>query len=292
MSDSCGAVRPGRIPDWMRRSIQTDKEYAATHAVLKKNGLQTVCENAKCPNRHECWNHGTATIMILGNVCTRNCRFCSVATGRPAGLDTEEPQRVAEAVETLKLRHVVITSVTRDDLPDGGAEIFAQTIQAIQTRLPQVTVEVLTPDFLGQKEPLYTVLDAGPVVFNHNVETVKRLQPTIRSGATYERSLQVLQDAAEYKGAAIKVKTGIMLGLGETNEEVIECLRDIYDHGVRLLTIGQYMAPTRDHAHTKRFVTPKEFADFEAAAYEMGFASVASGPLVRSSYRADNMVTA
>ncbi|WP_372806065.1 lipoyl synthase [Pontiella sp.] len=291
MNETTEEVRPGRIPEWMRRPIQTDREYAETHEVLKKNGLNTVCEDAKCPNRHECWNHGTATIMILGNICTRDCRFCSIATGKPVGLDTEEPERVAEAVETLKLRHVVITSVTRDDLPDGGAEIFARTITAIKDRVPAVTVEVLTPDFLGRKEPLYKVLDAGPIVFNHNVETVKRLQRSIRSGATYERSLKTLQHAAEYGDGSIKVKTGIMLGLGETNEEVMECLQDIYDHGVRLLTIGQYMAPTRDHAHTKRFVTPKEFVDFEDAAYAIGFEAVASGPLVRSSYRADKMVT-
>ncbi|VGO21193.1 lipoyl synthase [Pontiella sulfatireligans] len=292
MSETTDAVRPGRIPKWMRRPIQTDVDYAETQATLKKNGLHTVCEDAKCPNRHECWNHGTATIMILGNVCTRDCRFCSIATGKPEGLDLGEPLRVAEAVETMKLKHVVITSVTRDDMLDGGAEIFAQTITAIKERVPGLTVEVLTPDFWGRKEPLYKVLDAGPLVFNHNVETVRRLQRSIRSGATYERSLSILKMASEYGDGSIKVKTGIMLGLGETNEEVMECLQDIYEHGVRLLTIGQYMAPTRDHAHTKRFVTPKEFADFEEAAYKIGFDAVASGPLVRSSYRADKMVSA
>lgn len=282
---------PVRLPEWLRRPIQTDKEYAETQATLKKNGLHTVCEDAKCPNRHECWNHGTATIMILGNICTRDCRFCSIATGKPTGLDLEEPLRVAEAVDAMKLKHVVITSVTRDDLPDGGAGIFAQTITAIKTRLPGVTVEVLTPDFWGRKENLYQVLDAGPIVFNHNIETVKRLQRSIRSGATYERSMSILRLASEYGGGAIKVKSGIMLGLGETNEEVMETLRDLRANGVRLVTIGQYMAPTRDHAHTKRFATPKEFADFEAAAYQLGFEAVASGPLVRSSYRADKMVT-
>ncbi|MEA2067770.1 MAG: lipoyl synthase [Verrucomicrobiota bacterium] len=283
--------KPTRIPEWMRRPIQTDADYAETHAILKKNGLHTVCEDAKCPNRHECWNHGTATIMILGNICTRDCRFCSIATGKPIGLDLEEPQRVAEAVEKMNLKHVVITSVTRDDVLDGGAEIFAQTITAVKERVPGVTVEVLTPDFWGRKENLYTVLDAGPLVFNHNVETVKRLQRSIRSGATYERSLSVLKMASEYGDGSIRVKTGIMLGLGETNGEVFQTLEDIHAHGVRLLTIGQYMAPTRDHAHTKRFVTPKEFVDFEDAAYKMGFEAVASGPLVRSSYRADKMVS-
>ncbi len=290
MSETTEAVRPARIPEWMRRPIQTDKAYSETHRVLKKNGLHTVCEDAKCPNRHECWNHGTATVMILGNICTRDCRFCSIATGKPEGLDLEEPQRVAEAAEKMGLKHLVVTSVTRDDLPDGGADIFARTITAVKARVPGITVEVLTPDFWGRKESLYKVLDAGPIVFNHNLETVKRLQRSIRSGATYERSLQILKYAAEYGDGSIKVKTGIMLGLGETNEEVMDCLRDAFAHGVRLLTIGQYMAPTREHAHTKRFVTPKEFADFEAAAYEIGFEAVASGPLVRSSYRADKMV--
>ena len=283
-------VRPARIPDWMRRPIQTDREYSEVHNSLKKNGLHTVCEDAKCPNRHECWNHGTATIMILGNICTRDCRFCSIATGRPEGLDTDEPRRVADAVERMKLSHVVITSVTRDDLPDGGAGIFARTIAAVKERVSGVTVEVLTPDFWGRRESLYHVLDAGPVVFSHNIETVKRLQRSIRSGATYERSLSILRFASEYGDGSIKVKSGMMLGLGETNEEVSQTLQDLYDHGVRLLTIGQYMAPTRDHAHTRRFVTPREFVDFEDEAYRIGFAAVASGPLVRSSYRADKMI--
>ncbi len=284
-------VRPARIPEWMRRPIQTDKEYAETHNALKENGLHTVCEDAKCPNRHECWNHGTATVMILGNICTRDCRFCSIATGKPEGLDTDEPRRVAEAVETMNLKHVVITSVTRDDVLDGGAEIFAQTIKAVKERVPGITVEVLTPDFWGRKESLYKVLDAGPVVFNHNIETVKRLQRSIRSGATYDRSMSILRYASEYGDGSIKVKSGIMLGLGEENEEVSQTMRDLYDNGVRLLTIGQYMAPTRDHAHTKRFVTPREFVDFEDEAYAIGFDAVASGPLVRSSYRADKMVS-
>ena len=292
MSDAVDAVRPARIPEWMRRPIQTDREYNETHNALKKNGLHTVCEDAKCPNRHECWNHGTATIMILGNICTRDCRFCSIATGKPLGLDREEPQRVADAVEKMNLKHVVITSVTRDDLADGGAEIFAETIMAVKERVTGITVEVLTPDFWGRRESLYKVLDAGPLVFSHNMETVRRLQRSIRSGATYERSLNILKYAAEYGDGSIRVKTGIMLGLGETNEEVMECLQDIYNHGVRLLTIGQYMAPTVEHAHTKRFVTPKEFVDFADAAYSMGFDAVASGPLVRSSYRADKMVKA
>jgi len=281
--------KPERLPPWLRRPIQTDQAYAEVQEVLRKNGLHTVCEDSKCPNRHECWNHGTATIMILGNICTRDCRFCNVATGQPDGLDLEEPQRVANAVEKMGLSHVVITSVTRDDLPDGGADIFAQTITAVKERVPSVSVEVLTPDF--EREYLYPVLEAGPMVFNHNIETVERLQAPIRKTATYERSMEVLRNAAKYGDGSIKVKSGIMLGLGETNEEAMETLQDLYDNGVRLLTIGQYMAPTRNHAHTKRFVTPKEFVDFETAAYGMGFEAVASGPLVRSSYHAENMTT-
>ena len=282
--------KPARLPPWLRRPIQTDQAYAEVQEVLRENGLHTVCEDSKCPNRHECWNHGTATIMILGNICTRDCRFCNVATGQPDGLDLEEPLRVADAVEKMGLSHVVITSVTRDDLPDGGADVFARTIAAVKERVPGTTVEVLTPDYA--KEHLYHVLDADPMVFNHNIETVERLQAPIRKTATYERSMEVLRNAAGYGDGSIKVKSGIMLGLGETNEEVMETLKDLHDNGVRLLTVGQYMAPTRNHVHTKRFVTPKEFEEFEAAAYEMGFEAVASGPLVRSSYRADNLICA
>jgi len=283
--------KPARLPKWLRRPIQTDADYAETHSALKKNGLNTVCEDAKCPNRHECWNHGTATVMILGNICTRDCRFCSIAFGKPDSLDLEEPERVADAVEKMNLKHVVITSVTRDDLLDGGAEAFALTVKTVRVRVPGVTVEVLTPDFWGRRENLYKVLEEGPLVFNHNIETVKRLQRSIRSGATYEKSMKVLRQASEFGDGSIKIKSGIMLGLGETNEEVTQTMEDLYSNGVRLLTIGQYLAPTRDHVHTKRFVTPKEFEEFEAAAYKIGFDAVASGPLVRSSYRADNMLT-
>lgn len=282
--------KPIRIPDWLRRPIQTDKSYSETHNALKKNGLHTVCEDAKCPNRHECWNHGTATIMILGNICTRACTFCSIATGKPNGLDLLEPDRVALAVEKMGLSHVVITSVTRDDLPDGGAEIFGQTVERVKERIPEITVEVLTPDFWGRKEKLYRVLDAGPIVFNHNIETVRRLQRAIRSGATYDRSMKILRYASEHSD--IKVKSGIMLGLGESNEEVLETINDLYSNGVRLLTIGQYMQPTKDHAIMRRYVEPREFVELEDAAYEVGFDAVASGPLVRSSYRADKMLHA
>lgn len=278
-----------RLPPWLRRPIQTDADYPGVRDTLKRCGVHTVCEDAKCPNRHECWNHGTATFMILGNICTRDCRFCNVTTGRPTELDLDEPSRVADAVVEMGLKHVVITSVTRDDLPDGGADIFARTIESVKERVPGVRVEVLTPDFGGSKTHLYHVLDAGPVVLNHNIETVERLQAPIRKTATYERTLEVLRNATAYGDGSIKVKSGIMVGLGETNDEVLKTLNDLFAAGVRLLTIGQYLAPTRNHAHTKRFVPPKEFEEFEVLAYKIGFEAVASGPLVRSSYRADNM---
>ena len=279
-----------RLPDWLRRPIQTDESYVEVHRLLKEGNLHTVCEDAKCPNRHECWNQGTATFMILGNVCTRNCRFCNVSTGRPDKVDLGEPERVAQAAEKLGLRHVVVTSVTRDDLSDGGSEIFVKTILAIRRRLPSVSVEVLTPDFKGNRDDLYRVLDAAPAVFNHNIETVERLQQPIRQTATYECSLNVLKRASEY-GKNIKIKSGIMVGLGETDDEIVQTLKDLFENGVRLLTIGQYLAPTRDHVRTKRFVTPQEFVDLEKQAYALGFESVASGPLVRSSYHAQQMLS-
>jgi len=279
-----------RLPDWLRRPIQTDESYVEVHRLLKEGNLHTVCEDAKCPNRHECWNQGTATFMILGNVCTRNCRFCNVSTGRPDKVDLGEPERVAQAAEKLGLRHVVVTSVTRDDLSDGGSEIFVKTILAIRRRLPSVSVEVLTPDFKGNRDDLYRVLDAAPAVFNHNIETVERLQQPIRQTATYECSLNVLKRASEY-GKKIKIKSGIMVGLGETDDEIVQTLKDLFENGVRLLTIGQYLAPTRDHVRTKRFVTPQEFVDLEKQAYALGFESVASGPLVRSSYHAQQMLS-
>jgi len=283
---------PQRLPSWLRRPIQTDAAYAEVQSLLKKRGLHTVCEEAKCPNRHECWNHGTATFMILGDVCTRDCRFCNIATGKPQPPNVEEPECVAEAAEKMGLRYVVLTSVTRDDLPDGGASAFAKTIHALKARIPEVKVEVLTPDFKGEEAPLFQVLDAAPTVFNHNIETVERLQKPIRRTATYARSLGVLQRADEYAQGRVQIKSGIMLGLGETDEEALKTFQDLFDHGVRLLTIGQYLAPTRDHIHTKRFVSPKEFAEFEQAAYKIGFESVVSGPLVRSSYQADQMAAA
>ncbi len=273
-----------RLPQWMRRPIATDQNFPDVSKLLESLQLNTVCASAKCPNRHECWNRGTATVMILGNTCTRNCRFCNVNTGRPGPVDYGEPARVAEAARRLNLRHVVITSVTRDDLPDGGAGVFATTIRAVKEAMPEASVEVLTPDFVMH---LDTVLDAGPDVFNHNLETVKRLQAAIRPQASYAKSLATLRKAAERGG--VQVKSGLMLGLGETDEEISECLNDLYAEGVRLLTLGQYLAPTREHHPVERYLSPEHFDKLAARARAIGFEGVAAGPLVRSSYRADEL---
>ena len=273
-----------RLPKWLRRPISTDEKYPDVSKLLVDLNLNTVCASANCPNRHECWNSGTATVMILGDVCTRACRFCAVKTGKGLPVDSGEPTRVAEAAEKLNLKHVVITSVTRDDLPDGGAGAFAETIRAVRKRTPDVVIEVLTPDFVKH---LDIVLDAGPDVFNHNLETVKRLQTAIRPQASYEQSLATLRKAAE-RGEA-QVKSGLMLGLGETDEEVFQTLEDLYEAGVRLLTLGQYLAPTREHHRVERFISPEHFDELGARARKMGFKGVAAGPLVRSSYRADQL---
>jgi lipoic acid synthetase len=273
-----------RLPQWMRRPIATDQSYPDVSKLLESLQLNTVCASAKCPNRHECWNRGTATVMILGNTCTRNCRFCNVNTGKPSPVDLDEPSRVAEAAKRLNLRHVVITSVTRDDLADGGAQAFANTIHAVKAAMPEASVEVLTPDFV---EHLDIVLDAAPDVFNHNLETVKRLQATVRPQASYEKSLATLRKAAERGG--VQVKSGLMLGLGETDEEIFQCLEDLYAAGVRLLTLGQYLAPTREHHPVERYLSPEHFDRLAARARGIGFEGVAAGPLVRSSYRADEL---
>ena len=274
-----------RLPQWMRRPIATDQNFPDVQKLLESLRLNTVCASAKCPNRHECWNRGTATVMILGNTCTRNCRFCNVNTGNPDPVDADEPARVAEAAKRLNLRHIVITSVTRDDLADGGAQAFANTICAVKAAMPEASVEVLTPDFV---EHLDIVLDAGPDVFNHNLETVKRLQATVRPQASYEKSLATLRYAAERGG--VQVKSGLMLGLGETDEEIFQTLEDLYVAGVRLLTMGQYLAPTREHHPVERYISPEHFDELAAKARLIGFEGVAAGPLVRSSYRADELV--
>jgi lipoyl synthase len=278
-----------RLPPWIRKSLQTDAGFAKVHRLVDVLRLNTVCEEARCPNRHECWNRGTATVMILGEVCTRSCAFCAVKSGRPEGLDTDEPRRVAAAAKSMDLRHIVITSVNRDDLEDGGSGIFAETIRRVKTELPSCTVEVLTPDFEGNREALSTVLGAGPEVYNHNLETVKRFQPVIRPQANYGRSLQTLKFAAEWNPERQAAKSGVMVGLGESEEEVLEAMADLYEAGVRLLTIGQYLRPSMNHMPVVRYAEPAEFERYAQAARSMGFFAVASGPMVRSSYKADEL---
>jgi lipoyl synthase len=275
-----------RKPDWIRVKAPTSSGYKQTRDILRSNNLVTVCEEAGCPNVGECWSQGHATMMIMGEICTRGCSFCNVATGKPQSLDTFEPGRVAHAVETLGLNHVVITSVDRDDLADGGAEHFAQTIRAIRHRAPTTTIEVLTPDFLRcGPEALETVVQARPDVFNHNLETVPGLYPDVRPGARYFASLRLLQRAKELD-PTLFTKSGIMVGLGEDRVAVGQVMDDLRAADVDFLTIGQYLQPTPKHHAVDRFVTPDEFGAYETAAYGKGFAMVSASPLTRSSYHA------
>jgi len=270
--------------------MNADSAFSSVHGLVDHMGLHTVCRSAKCPNIHECWGRGTATLMLLGNECTRSCRFCAIPAGRPKSMDPDEPRRAAEAAARMNLSHVVLTSVARDDLPDGGSGIFADTIRAIREKLPQASIEVLTPDFQGREDQLSRVLEAGPDVFNHNLETVSRLQPVIRPQASYGRSLRVLRAAADWRPQPPVVKSGLMAGLGETNEELQQAIRDLYDHGVRLLTLGQYLQPTRAHRPVDRFMPPSDFDALADFARGLGFKGVASGPMVRSSYKADELL--
>ena len=283
------AVLPERRPDWLRVRLPVGDNYNDLKNLMRSKLLHTVCEEARCPNMGECWMNRTATFMILGSVCTRSCGFCAVATGRPMALDWEEPRRVAEAVTQMDLNHVVVTSVNRDELHDGGATIFAATIRWIRRLNPTCAVEVLTPDFKGSREALKVVIDAKPDVFNHNVETVSRLYRRVRPQAVYERSLQVLAWAKEFNPDK-PTKTGFMLGLGETYDEVVELLRDIRAHNVDIVTIGQYLRPTPDHLPIERYAPPDEFREYARIGREMGFRNVYSGPLVRSSYHAWDQV--
>ncbi|MEZ5772473.1 MAG: lipoyl synthase [Defluviimonas denitrificans] len=273
-------------PDWIRVKAPTSAGYKATRDILKSNRLVTVCEEAGCPNVGECWSQGHATMMIMGEICTRGCSFCNVATGRPDALDVFEPGRVAHAVETLGLKHVVITSVDRDDLDDGGAEHFAQTIRAVRHRAPDTTIEILTPDFLKcAPAALEKVVEARPDVFNHNLETVPGLYPTVRPGARYFHSLRLLQRVKELDPAMF-TKSGIMVGLGEEAQQVRQVMDDMRSADVDFLTIGQYLQPTPKHHRVDRFVTPEEFKAYETSAYGKGFLMVSATPLTRSSYHA------
>lgn len=283
--------RPGvqRLPVWLRTSLKTDKDFAPVRRLLSESELHTVCESARCPNRHECWNRGVATFLILGNVCTRNCAFCAVPSGSPGPVDEEDPERVAAAVRKMRLRHVVVTSVTRDDLEDGGAELFVRTIQAVRNQCGETSIEVLTPDFDGNPAALARVLRAGPEVFSHNLETVRRLQKTIRPRASYDRSLEVLRQASA-GCPGIVVKSGLMVGMGENEDEIHEAMRDLRGVGCDILTIGQYLTPSCDHAPVVRYVSPTEFDRYADKARDLGFKAVASAPLVRSSYHAEELL--
>jgi lipoic acid synthetase len=267
--------------------LPTSDSFARTRSLLDELNLHTVCESARCPNHWECWSKGTATFMIGGDRCTRACRFCAVTTARPLALEADEPARVAEATHRMGLKHVVITAVARDDLADGGAEHFRQTIEMVRVRNPGIVIEVLTPDFNDDDAAIETVLFAKPHIFNHNLETVRRLTPSVRSRATYDRSLSVLRKVKDRSGAGIYTKSGLMLGLGETEEELLQALSDLRGAGCDMLTLGQYLQPTLKHLPVIAFVTPEKFAEYGDRARNMGFLHVASGPMVRSSYHAD-----
>jgi len=275
-------------PPWLRVRLRMTPEFEQVSRIVQAEKLHTVCFSAACPNLGECWARGTATFMIGGNLCTRRCGFCDVATARPAALDAQEPERVARAVATLRLGFAVVTAVARDDLEDGGAAHMAATIAAIRRAAPGTGVEVLIPDYKGRAQDLETVLDAGPDVLNHNLETVARLQRRVRPAARYERSLELLRRASELR-PELPVKSGLMLGLGERADEVEQALSDLRSAGVSLLTLGQYLSPSSDHLPVERFVPPAEFDAFAERARELGFRDVAAGPLVRSSYHAEKL---
>ena len=276
-----------RRPPWLKVRAPGGETYSWLYEMMRSKRLHTVCEEALCPNIAECWNAGTATFMILGDTCTRSCGFCAIKTGKPLELDPQEPRHVAEAVQAMGVRHAVVTSVNRDELPDGGATMFAQTIREIRRLNPGVTVEVLIPDFQGKKSSLQIVIDARPDILNHNIETVPRLYKMVRPQARYHWSLFVLEES---KRQGLRTKTGLMLGLGETPQEVLDVMQDLRDIGVDILTLGQYLQPTKNHLPIDRYVSPEEFQWYRTVGLEMGFQYVESGPLVRSSYHAAEQV--
>ncbi|MEE2700126.1 MAG: lipoyl synthase [Bacteroidota bacterium] len=279
-------VKPSTIrkPKWLKVKLPTGKIYKDVKSLVKGNKLHTICESGNCPNIGECWGAGTATFMILGNICTRSCGFCNVMTGRPLDVDVGEPKRVAESVKLMKVRHAVITSVDRDDLKDGGAEIWAQTINAIRDKNPSTTLETLIPDFKGREEDIQKIIDVKPEIVSHNLETVRRLTKKVRIQAKYDRSLQTLQVLSE---GGMKTKSGIMLGLGETEDEIIATMHDLKNVGVSIFTMGQYLQPSTKHLDVVEFVEPKQFQKLKEIGLKIGFSYVESGPLVRSSYHAE-----
>ena len=276
-----------RRPEWLKVKFGSGRTFTHVRRQIDQNSLHTVCESARCPNLGECWSRGTATFMILGDVCTRSCKFCNIKVGKPPVYDEQEPQRVVEAVANMNLRHAVITMVARDDLKDGGAFIVAETIRKIKALSPNCSVEALISDLKGSKKDLMTVLESKPDILNHNLETVKRLQKSLRVQASYERSMQMLKWSRE---AGSKIKSGIMVGVGETFEEVLEVMQDLRAIDCRILTIGQYLPPTKEHYPLYRYYTPEEFADLKDLGEELGFTHVESGPLVRSSYHAEEAI--
>jgi len=284
-------VLANRLPNWMKVSIPGGTRYLEVRSLLRNGNLSTVCEEAHCPNIGECWDSGTATFMILGSICTWRCHYCAVTTGRPNAVDLEEPLRLAYAVARLGLRHCVITSVTREDLPDGGASIFAECIRTIRAKIPLCDIEVLVPDFRGDVASLQRVLDAAPAILNHNIETVRRVFNNVRPKGDYDRSLLLLQRAKELT-KEIPTKSGIMVGLGETWSEVLQTMRDLRSVGCELLTIGQYLRPSERHAAVAKYYHPEEFSALEEAGGRLGFLHVAAGPLVRSSFRAAQQAAA
>lgn len=274
-----------RLPEYLRRSVLNTEQNRTVRGILKENGLNTICESGRCPNKGECFANGTATFLLMGSLCTRTCKFCSVNKGRPQALDENEPQRVAQAVFAMKLNHIVLTSVNRDDLPDQGSNHFVKTIEAIRLKTPHAQIEILTPDFQGKDELIKTVLQAKPAVFNHNVETIPRLYKRVRPGSIYKRSLHVLKLAKKID-CTIPTKSGLMLGLGETMEEVKEVLQDLLKVHCDMLTLGQYLQPSRKELPVVRYLKPYEFDSLKEYALSIGFQTVHAGPLVRSSYHA------
>lgn len=275
-------------PDWLRVKLPVGENYRHVRNLVDTHRLHTICESGNCPNMGECWGEGTATFMILGNTCTRSCGFCAVATGRPEPVDWDEPQRVAEAIYLMKVKHAVITSVDRDELKDGGSVIWYNTIHAVKSLNPATTLETLIPDFKGEKENIQRVVDAAPQVISHNIETVERLTKQVRIQAKYWRSMEVLRTL---KRSGARTKSGVMLGLGEKKDEVVQTLRDLAAAGVDVVTLGQYLQPTKQHLRVERFVHPDEFAEYREIGYGLGFDYVESGPLVRSSYHSDRHVS-
>lgn len=271
-------------PKWLRVKLPTGENYRMVRSLVDEHKLHTICESGSCPNMGECWGEGTATFMILGNICTRSCGFCAVVTGKPEAVDMFEPGKVAHSVKTMKVKHAVITSVDRDDLKDGGAEIWAQTVRAVRQQSPGTTMETLIPDFAGKWENLQVIIDVAPEIVSHNLETVRRLTKSVRIQAKYDRSLELL---FRLKKGGMRTKSGVMLGLGETHEEIIETMQDLRSVQVDILTLGQYLQPTMKHLPIHEFVTPERFEEYKRIGLEMGFRYVESGPLVRSSYHAE-----